>query len=340
MTSKRAVTLAVLLVSALSWGMLRLLGAQYTAGNFYPEYSSLRAAPKGTKLLFDSLGRLPGLRVTRNYLPLDYFQEAAAEVLVLGLRPANLDAPLLQRLEKIARSGNRVIAALVFVREDPIGGGTPIEQAWHIRLAADPNPKHEHPLSLSAGSEWKARMASAGKILAVERSFGSGSVLLLAESEIFTNETLIAGRLTEALGAIGSPRILVFDEQHFGIAESGSVVSLLMRFRLAGMALGLILLAGLALWRYTAAFPPRGPVNHAGDHTGRTSFEGLLALLRRHIPSHELAHACWEEWIKANRREVAPEAAREASGIAESAGTDALQALRAMKSALHMKGEL
>jgi hypothetical protein len=339
MTSRRVVIVAILLVLALTWGMLRLLGSQYAAGNFYPEYSSLRAAPKGTKLLFDSLSRLPELKVKRNYLPLDYVQDRAADVLVLGLRPVTLDKPFLQRVERIARNGNRVIAALVFARDDKLGTQLPLEQVWHVGLTVDPDPKHEHPLSLSAGNEWKARMASGAKVLAVERSFGSGSVLLLAESEIFTNETLIAGRLSEALEAIGSPSAVVFDEQHFGIAESGSIVSLVMRFRLAGLAFGLILLAGLALWRYTAAFPPSAAVADTGHHTGRTSFEGLLALLRRHIPSKDLAQACWEEWLKANRREIAPEAAREAAKIVESAGGDPLQAMRGLQRVLHVKGE-
>lgn len=340
MTSRRAVILAILLISALTWGMLRLLGAQYAAGNFYPEYSSLRAAPKGTKLLFDSLSRLPELKVTRNYLPLDYFQGSATDVLVLGLRPGTVDAPFLQRLERVARNGNRVIAALVFAREDKLADHLPLDQIWHIRLVVDPDSKHEHPLSLSAGSEWKARMTSGAKTLAVERPFGSGSLLLLAESDVFSNETLIAGRLEDALDAISSRPTVVFDEQHFGITESGSVVGLLMRFRLAGLTLGLILLAVLALWRYTAAFPPPAPVIDSGHYTGRTSYEGLLALLRRHIPSKDLAQACWEEWLKANRRQVAPETSREAAGIVESGGSDPLQAVRALQAALHAKGEL
>lgn len=339
MTSKRVVILTILLVSALIWGMLRLLEAQYTAGNFYPEYSSLRTAPKGTKLLFDSLSRLPELRVNRNYLPLDYFQDHASDVLVLGLRPGTLDAPFLRRLEKVARGGNRVIAGLTFMREGKPGNHPPLEQVWQIRLVVDPDTNQDHPLSLSAGSEWKARMSSGEKILAVERSFGLGSVLLLAESAVFANETLIAGRLSEALEAIGSRPTVVFDEQHFGITESGSVVGLVMRFRLAGLTLGLILLAGLALWKYTAVFPPAAPVIDAGHYTGRTSFEGLLALLRRHIPSKNLAQACWEEWLKINRREVAPEAAREAEGIIESTGSDPLQAIRALHTTLQVKGE-
>ena len=340
MSSPRIAIVAILLVSALSWGVLRLLGTQYAAGNFYPEYSSLRAAPNGTKLLFDSLSRLPGLKVTRNYLPLDSFPDHAADVLVLGFRPASIDASLLQRLEKIAREGNRVIAALAFERHDELDQHLALEQVWHIRLVVDPDSKNEHPLSLSAGSDWKARPGSGAKILAVERSFGSGKVLLLAESDVFSNETLIAGRLADALEAIGSQSAVVFDEQHFGITESGSVVGLVMRFRLAGLTLGLILLAGLALWRYTAGFPPPAAVIDSGHYTGRTSYEGLLALLQRHVSREDLAQACWEEWRKGNRREIAPEMAKEAAGIVESAGSDPLQAVRALQTRLRVKGEL
>ncbi len=118
---------------------------------------------------------------------------------------------------------------------------------------------------------------------------------LFAESDDFTNQSTAAGdRLQQVSAAIGPNRYVVFDEQHLGIAQGGSVVDLARRFRLTGLMLGLVLLAGLFLWRNAAGFPP--PVVAVGMErlSGRTSQAGLLTLLRRHVAARD-----W--WRRAGR---------------------------------------
>jgi hypothetical protein len=340
----RSLAVAVVLGAGFTWGILQLLRTQFVAGDFYPEYSSLRSDPKGAKLLFDSLSRMPGLNVTRNYLPLDYFPGKAA-VLLLGLTPGTLDHDFLERAEGLARRGNRVVAAMNFqgeeLPEEQSKDRSPLEEAWQVRLAVDPDPAHLHRLSLCAPADWAIRERIGSQIIAIERAFDKGSVLLLAESGDFSNASMIGGdRLDQVSAAIGPHTRVAFDEAHFGIAESGSVVGLARRFHLLGLALGLAILGTVALWKNTSAFPPPTAARGPQHYTGRTSFEGLAALLRRHVRPKDLVQICWEEWLKANRRQVPAERRTRAAAIAAGASQHPLEAMREIQAGLGAKGEL
>lgn len=330
-----ATVLAVVLIASI----LRLLGVEFSAGGFYPEYSSLRADPHGAKLLFESLSRLPGLQTSRNYLPLEYANLSGSTVLLLGIPLSSLNADLFEAVERLARRGNRVVVGLAFQESDQKPDPGPLKKAWHVQWKID-NPKRPHPLFFTDPGDWEIREQDGPKILAIERTFGTGTVWLSAESAEFDNETLVAGRLEPAIEAIGPHTGVVFDEQHFGITESGSVVALARRFRLAGLAFGLAFVAALALWKNTSSFPPRRQVQAPGLYTGRTSFEGLVTLLQRHLKPPQLVQTCWEEWLKANRHQVSPERLQRGAALAAESAPHPLETVRQLHAALRAKGEL
>jgi hypothetical protein len=116
----------------------------------------------------------------------------------------------------------------------------PLKSMWKVTLKLDANSKRRHPLYFAEAYGWGVRDSAEDKILAVERSFGKGSVLLSAESADFTNDSVVSlDRLPQVCSDLGAYRRIVFDEQHLGIAESGSVVGMARQFRLTGLALGL-----------------------------------------------------------------------------------------------------
>src|ERR1700683_2404588 len=102
----KATAMAVALAAVFLGGLVALFNADFAGGEVYPEYSTLRADPDGAKLLFESLARLPGLAVTRNFMPVQNLAANAATVVLLGLH--ELDPA---ELERLAGSGNRVVAA-------------------------------------------------------------------------------------------------------------------------------------------------------------------------------------------------------------------------------------
>jgi len=335
----RAILALILLAAAFTAGVLYLFGVEFATGDVYPEYSSLRADPVGTRLLYESLARLPGITTSRNYLPLETLRESGATVLMLALDPESFgeDAETLQGIEQFARRGNRVVAAMAVKSELKAGLGDELAHRWHVRLAIDFERKHVHKLYFAEAADWNVLDRVGPKMMAIERDFGNGSVVLFAESDDFANDsTIAADRLEMVTAALGSYPHIVFDERHLGIAESGSVVGLARHFRLTGMVLGLALCAALFIWRSASAFPPPAAAHDAVRFSGRTAHAGLLTLLRRHIPPGDLVAACWQEWLAANRRTIPPERLRQAAAIAGTSKSP-LEAVREIQSvvALH-----
>jgi hypothetical protein len=318
-------------------GVMYLFGVQFAAGDVYPEYSSLRSDPMGTKLLFDSLARLPGVTVARNYMPLDVLGENGA-VFLLGLSPGSFgeDDEGLQRIERLARNGHRVVAAMAPPSEYTDLMALALDRAWHVKLGADSNHKHVHRLYFSEAKDWNVLDRLGPKMLAIDRDFAKGSIVLFAESDDFTNgATVAADRLEMVSMAIGASSHVVFDEQHLGIAETGSFVGLARRFRLTGFVLGLAIGTALFLWRSASGFPPAASRQDV-PLAGRTSMAGLLTLLRRHIPAGEVAATCWQEWLNANRRKVPPERLKRAAAIVKSQSRYPLEAARELYAVLRV----
>ncbi len=200
---------------------------------------------------------------------------------------------------------------------------------------------HHHSLYFASARGWTEVSRAGAKLLVIERAFGKGSVVLFAGSEDLNNlATVAAGRLNLVTLAIGPHSHIIFDEQHLGIAESGSVMALARRFHLLGVAFGLALCAALLLWRNGVDFPPPAPAPAAARLAGRTSQAGLVTLLHRHIGERGVAAVCWQEWLHGNRGKVPPERLQRAEEILHGSTGDPLETLREMQAVLHSKGEL
>jgi hypothetical protein len=340
MSRRFALPMAALLAAAFVYAALRLFGLQFTAGGVYPEYSSLRSDPMGAKLLFDGLAGIPGLRVERNYLPLEYLPAHGAAVLLLGMGTDSLAGDL-QVLERTADRGNRVVIALKLPSEGPLPDTKALESAWHVRLDTDAVRGRVHRFYFAESKEWRVLDRIGRRVFAMERDFGKGTVALLAESDNFSNQSTVAGdRLREVSAAIGANSYIVFDERHLGLAEGGSILQMAYRFRMTGLILGLALLTALFLWRNAAGFPPPAAEEGADRLAGRTSQAGLLTLLRRHVPPRDLAAVCWQEWLHSGRGRVNAERLERAAEIARTGAGRPLDAIREIGAVLHTKGEL
>jgi hypothetical protein len=358
----RSWTAALAGAAAFAWVALALFNRQFASGELYPVFSSLRTGPAGTCLLYDSLARLPGLRLERNYMPLAYWQGDDATLLLLGV-PA-LDANwnegnLLSTATRLASRGNRVVIALyrdpgarwkqADLDSRPASDGAAkdkpaapaIDSLWQLRLGLDSDPAKPHPLFIARAAGWSALESEDGKLIRASRPFGRGSIVITTESADFSNRATVSlERLGPVIESLGVSRHIVFDERHLGLAESGSVVAIARHFRLAGLACGLALLAALFLWRNATSFPPRLPASIAAPRTGRASGSGLLTLLARHIPPRDAVEACWRAWVAANRDRLRPELVSSAEAILATNRERPLEAMRALQSLLNTKGHL
>ena len=133
-----------------------------------------------------------------------------------------------------------------------------------------------------------------------ERNFGSGSLVRATDSYFLSNEALLKSRHADLLSWwIGPNKRILFDEAHLGVVESPGVAALIRKYHLHGFALGLMLLAGLFIWKNSASFVPPYPEDSRGDFIpGKDSAAGFVNLLRRNIASAEILDLCFAEWKK------------------------------------------
>jgi hypothetical protein len=138
---------------------------------------------------------------------------------------------------------------------------------------------------------------SSGHPTVIERRLANGSIALVANGYLLSNEALLERRDTELLVSLirGPARNFTFDEYHFGISETGSVVALARKYGLDGLAAGLALLFALFVWQSSASFlPPREEAE--AEVLGKSAVSGFVNLLRRGVARSELLPVCAKEW--------------------------------------------
>jgi uncharacterized protein DUF4350 len=136
----------------------------------------------------------------------------------------------------------------------------------------------------------------------IERSFGRGNIILIADSYLLTNGSLANDRETGFLGWLFRKQtIVLFDESHFGFTENPGVVSLARRYGLESAFVVLLILALLFVWvnRYTLV--PKSTDRSPGNRIvpGQGGETVLVNLLRRSLPPKDLLSTSAELWRKA-----------------------------------------
>lgn len=105
-------SLAVLFVS----GVIHLFDLRFRKGDVYPPYSSLRADPLGTKVMYDALDELDHIKAVRNYLPINRLDRlSGTTALFLGISEytlMNMDEQSAESLEGFVQKGNRLFISL------------------------------------------------------------------------------------------------------------------------------------------------------------------------------------------------------------------------------------
>ena len=300
---------AVLLFALLVWGLEQVEISPLETGDVYPPYSSLRSDPLGAKALYESFAALPGIQVERLYKDRTSL-DAHETMFVLGVDPASftdVTAEELEHFEKLVDSGGRLVIAFLPVHFRSVTEKLPITERWHLQmlyLAEIRRPGSAMPrqtaLYFVTGPEWR----SAGRHNSVERNFGRGSIVLVADSFSLSNEGLREARDAAFLAGLAGPATrIVFDENHFGVTETGSVTTLMRKYHLEVAIAVLALAAALFLWRSASSFLPPRESRAMDAIAGRDAIDGMTALLVRGVPEKNLLNACFAEWSKSATRE-------------------------------------
>lgn len=296
--------LLAIVVIGLLWGLEQVVVSPLETGAAYPEYSTLRSDPLGAMALYESLGKI--LKVDRLYKSrMSRDPGPGTTIFVLGVEPvgwSKIEMPTLKEYEELTGKGARLVIAFLpvlkpFAKDKEVHA---VQERWHIRFNYkdlqndDGDTPKKTALEIKAGPEWTAIAEGA-----VEKKSGEGSVVLVADSYPLSNEGLREDRDSALIVALaGSAREIIFDENHFGVAETGSVTKLMRKYHLEGAVGVLVLVAGLFLWRSASSLLPSRAPRVEQAVTGRDSLEGMTALLRRGIAEKDLVRVCVEEWKK------------------------------------------
>ena len=65
-------------------GIVTMLGARVSSGDTFPIYSSHRADPLGTRVLYEALGQMPGVSCERNYQPVKKLKGGSGDLLIMA----------------------------------------------------------------------------------------------------------------------------------------------------------------------------------------------------------------------------------------------------------------
>jgi len=206
--------------------------------------------------------------------------------------------------------------------DDDLPGTLP----WRNALAFEPE-----------GTAWRQVYAVDRYGAILERSYGRGSIVLVGDAYLLSNEGMARDRQSALLAwLLGANRRAVFDETHLGVLENSGIAALARRYGLAHTGLALIAVAVLYIWKNTSSLVPPAARGADADEpmAGRDASSGLVNLLRRTLPPGELPAACVAEYKHAAPwRRLAPEVQRALEAVALSARGDRRRVAEAMRAA-------
>ncbi len=291
-----------LLVVGFGWALLDLAGAAYERGDVYPAWSSLRADGSGTKLLHDSLRKLPSWRVDRHFGVESKIPAEAGAVLFLNQAPGALKN-LTKTVERLAGGGARVVVGIPS-RRISLRKGQKVETdtlEW-LGLRFEPQSAGEYVgQRYLETTNWQYVVKDTAWKLGdryAERALGKGSVVVFGGEELQSATLRERPNGERLLRLFGPARRVTFVESALGVSEQGGIVSLMRRAGWGPAVLLLLVATALYLWRSLVPVLPE-----RADAVTRTEPGGgaaaMAQLLRKHVAPGELLATCQAEWKRA-----------------------------------------
>ena len=302
------------------------------AASGYPAYSSLNNGEEGLKAYYDALSRV-GFETNRNFLPLEKIVGEPVDIIYAGPTLQSFEYASnsdLELFEKLAEKGGHVVVLLSSegfvdrsIQTKTNGPAKPKEKVpkppsptlkarWGIRVAYRELPRSKDNVTplfngldvvpatwhfSSWTNEWMPSHMRDYSPLFLERRFGKGAIVLIANARLFTNRELLLEPDAPLLAAVPSAhRRVIFDESHLGLEDTGTVAGLAAAHHLQWLLLAFVILAAIYVWRSSFSFVP--PTERPSDASvaGQDAGFALASLLEQSIPPGGILLAVAEEW--------------------------------------------
>jgi hypothetical protein len=328
--------LSAFVLIALMAALFAIVGVQMfkvrsEVNGVYPEYSSFRADPKGYRVLFETLSRLGPIQVERFEEPFTDLPSASGKILVLaGLRPRGFSTDETKLLDEWMNKGGTLLLAFTSPQteqnekkaqagpgqqeKNPVRDDIGKSETWGFRifwtrlplvtqlqsnLFADQFSWAGHLYIQPTKSDWKVMAKARDLPVVLDRNFGAGKLVLLADSYPLSNVALAAHR-NAALVSWLFPQhsTVIFDESHFGIVNHPGIIGLARRYGLDGAFVAILGLAVLYLWASRYSLKPVRRVQADAEPAvpGTSGNEIFTNLLRRTLPAKDLCMTCLQIW--------------------------------------------
>jgi len=295
----------------------------------YPEYSSFRADPKGCRVLFEILSRLGSVQVERFVQPLTDLPASTGKILLLaGVQPGGLSDDQTKPFDNWMTSGGTLVIAFSALQSErneedlensraeskPLRAEVWKSDDWGIRIFhSKPNLTTRLQSNLFANAfswaghlyidptkgDWEVLAKAQDLPVVLQRKFGAGKLLLLADSYPLSNVALAAHRNAELISWLFPQHsVVIFDESHFGIVNHPGIMSLARRYGLDGAFVAILSLGLLYLWasRYSLNPASRKRSDTEIVIKGMGGNEIFTNLLRRNLPTKDLCTICLQIW--------------------------------------------
>ncbi len=325
--------------SALFFFGLQMFRIRLETGDSYPEYSTYRADPKGLKAFYASLQATDQIQVSRRLQTSKILPSGENQLLVVaGLRATQqiVSDEDSQLFDHWLATGGRLLIAVSpepsqplktspsspTTREDKSNLSSVPWQIFVRRWGAEIAPLSDISSATATSTlfgliprwlgrnffdrltpEWQVIAVQGGKDVIVERAFGRGSIVLLADSYPLSNEALATDRNTGfLLWLIDNRRGVLFDETHLGLTEHPGIMTLANRFGLQGTLFSFVAVLLLFIWKCQYTLVPRAKLDRNSlIVSGNSSDQAFLNLLPRAVPSRDLLKVCISTWLKTGR---------------------------------------
>lgn len=176
-------------------------------------------------------------------------------------------------------------------------------------------------LYFEPSEDWHTVYAAGGHAVLIERSVGEGSLVLVADAYLLSNEAMRTERHTDLIAWLaGTNGTIFFDETTLGTQRTQGIASLMWKYRLQGVVITLIIIAALFIWKNGQPLVPPfhdALPTDAYAYVGKDSASGFTNLLKRSVPQTQVLRTCLAEWEKSfsHRSADLAESIRDAKAI-------------------------
>lgn len=174
-------------------------------------------------------------------------------------------------------------------------------------------------------ARWETVYTLEEEVVVAQRPFGKGSIVIMTDSYLLSNEGLLKDRETAFLSwLIDDKSVVVFDETHFGVVEPQGITLLMKSYKLGPLALALAFLTGLFVWKHLSTLvPPRDELEEElVVRLDRAGQDAQTEFIRRRLSPDTLLTQCVSLWARSSGHHDAASVKRlaKAQQIAERSG--------------------